>query len=453
MSPENKNNVDISGLNFAYFTTQTFLTSLVVQVLSLLVSIITARLLGPSGKGVVAVLLLYPTLLLTLGQLGLYRALTIHVGLKKYPFSAYPGTVIVFTILISVILSIVFIFLYFNFNSLFIQGVPFYLILIALGILPALVLTQNFSSILQAKMKVLEFNLVDIFRFFILLIFISVSLILLRLAVVGAVISYFFANTMGMFLVIYFVHKISPEKWHFSLSLLKELVADGAKLHIGIIANFMSLRIGVFMLDHYKQSSNVGFYSIAVSMAELLILIPMAIQTVFYSRVPQMLGDSAGLREKTMMIYKHTLFLLLITSLALAILVRPLIKILFGAPFLPSFAPFIVLLPGVFFLWLNNILVNYLVGMRKFLTTSAIASIGAVLNVILNIILIPTYGTAGAAWSSTITYFTLGFLSIIVFLKVSGHRLKNFLKDSICNKKDFTLYSALIKKALSAFNT
>ena len=123
-----------------------------------------------------------------------------------------------------------------------------------------------------------------------------------------------------------------------------------------------------------------------------------------------------------------------------AVLARPLIKLFYGDLFLPSFTPFLILLPGVFYLWTNNILTNYLVGMKRFLVISFIACIASIFNIFLNLIFIPRYGAQGAALASTITYVIIGTLTIVAFLRTSKYKLTKFIKELAFNRSDLMLY-------------
>ena len=443
-----KSNKDISGLHFAHFTTQSFLFSFITQFLSLLVGIVTARILGPTGKGIVAIVILYPTLLLTLGHLSVYRALTVRIGEKKYLFADYPGTTMALTVFSSICLMAIFIVVYFVFNRIFIQGVDFYVILISLFILPCSMIMQNFSSILQAKSRIREFNIIKVIQASSLLFMVIIVLLLLHLGTNGVVFAYLFSNLCAGITAIYFVKKIDFQRWKINVFLLKELLSDGIKIHIGVIASFICLRIDMFMLASYRQTNNVGFYSIAVSMAELLMIIPLAIQGVFYSKVSEAINDRLILRERTVAVYKHSLFLLLLASIVFALLARPIIRLFYGDIFLPSILPFMILLPGLFYMWLNNALTSYLIGMKRFFVVSSISTIAAILNVCLNIIFIPSYGAAGAALASTITYILIGTLTLTAFFITSKYNVGDFIKSVQFTKNDLKLYQIVIRRFL-----
>ena len=436
---------NVEGVGFAKMAAFTFVVSIINNVLALIVSIIAARMLGPEGKGILTIIIMYPTFLYTLGHLSVYRALTIHIAEKKFSFSNFPATVLVFIAGMSIFLVSVFVFGYFNFNKYFIQNVDFSLILIALCIIPCSIILQTFTSILQAKGRMIEFNLNGfIFNCFVL-ICIVVLLAVFKLGVKGGVYAYVISNVLICFVLINFVRKISHDKWKFNAELLKKLVSDGLKLHLGIIAYYILLRIDMLMLGYYRQASSVGYYSIAVSMADVLIIIPTVIMHVFYSKVPDFIDDKMDMAKKMMLVYKHSLFFLVAAAVFLALVAKPLIMLFYGDKFLPSIIPFLILLPGVCFFRQNNMFSFYLVGMKRFFVISIVASLGCLINIILNCIFIPKYDFIGAAIASVITYFIVGIIYFFVFLHISKIKAKEFFKNLIIKKEDLLLYKTLFK--------
>ncbi|MBN3041057.1 MAG: oligosaccharide flippase family protein, partial [Candidatus Omnitrophica bacterium] len=212
---------DVRGLSFAGLAVQTFAASIICQVIYLAISILSARILGPQGKGILTVVILYPTLLFTFGHLSIYRAITVNLAEKKFKFEDFPASILYFTVFLSVILICVFIVCFFVFNKYFTKEANFLIIMIALAITPCMMLLQAFYSILQVKGKVFEFNLAQILHTALILVFLFVLLVIFKAGVNGAVIAYSLAAFAAALIAIGFVRKISKETWKFNLKLLK----------------------------------------------------------------------------------------------------------------------------------------------------------------------------------------------------------------------------------------
>ena len=150
--------------------------------------------------------------------------------------------------------------------------------------------------------------------------------------------------------------------------------------------------------------------------------------------------------DKTLLVYKHNLLLLLVFSVVLLLTAKPLIKIFYGEAFMPSLRPFFILLPGAFFLYLNNVLTNYLVGRKLFLLISLITTLAAILNIGLNIVFIPPYGISGASLASTITYVLVGMAMLSSFLYFNRWDFLKFMSKLSFAKSDFLLYRAVFER-------
>jgi O-antigen/teichoic acid export membrane protein len=435
---------DITGYSFASFAAQTFFLSVISSALYVVISVITARALGPGGKGLLTVVILYPTLLFTVGHLSIYRAITVYVAEKKFRLSEYPGSSLVFVSVSSVVLTGVFLFFYYNSNEYFSNKADLGLIIPALGIVPCSMIIQDFTSILQANGRIKEFNLSRFCLVFSILLFISLTLLVFGAGVKGAVYAYLSANLVTAATVLYFVRDMIGEKWRVNLKLIIELIKDGLKLHIGVIAAFVFLKIDMLMLAHYRQMDNVGHYSVAVAMAGILALIPTTTRTVFYSKIQNMISDKDDMVKKTILVYKHTFYLLLAAVLLMAVTAKWLIAFVYGVAFLPALMPFMILLPGVYFLWQNDILANFLVSTRNFIAISAVAILGSLLNIVLNVMLIPGHGANGAAAASLITYVFIGGAYMGLFIRRSNRTFKSLILSIAFKKEDLGLYGALL---------
>lgn len=127
--------------------------------------------------------------------------------------------------------------------------------------------------------------------------------------------------------------------------MLKESLRYGGKGYVGNIAQFLNYRLNIFLVAYFLDVAAVGFYVLAVGMAERLWMIPGSIGTVLFPRVAAI--DKTQANQLTPKVSRHTLFIVFMLSIVLLALARPLIQLLFGTAFLPSVEPLMVLLPGI----------------------------------------------------------------------------------------------------------
>lgn len=434
------------GLSFAGLVLPTFISLIISYTISLVTSMMTARILGPTGKGMLTIIILYSTILLTIGHLTIHRALNIHMAEGKYRFSDFPSTCIIFVAIVSLLLISGFALAFFDFHKYFIGQVSFFIILLALSIVPCSMLVQLFRAILQTKGKMSQFNFITAAHPIFILLLMTIALMFFNSGVNGAVLAYAIANLLTMLFAIYFVKGISNEKWRLNLTLLKRLIVDGVKLHIGFLATVIFLKIDMLILGYYHQLGSVGYYSVAVGMADLVMLIPLSLQYVYYSKVPDMINDNQLMAQNTVLIYKRSLVLMVIIGAFFAIIAKPVITIVYGEAFLPALTPFLIILPGVCLFWQNNLLLQYLVASKKFLVTSLISVFACLINIFLNITFIPKYDMVGAAFVSLITYFIVSFAVFFLFLFVSKFKVREFGKQLSITKEDFAWYKIFFRR-------
>jgi O-antigen/teichoic acid export membrane protein len=93
---------------------------------------------------------------------------------------------------------------------------------------------------------------------------------------------------------------------------------------------------------------------------------------------------------------------------------------LFGAAFMPAASAFVWLLPGIFFLALETVSVQFLnsIGYPKIVIGAWVAA--TLLNVGLNVWAIPAYGINGASMVSTFTYTVVCLLIGLILYRHRG---------------------------------
>jgi O-antigen/teichoic acid export membrane protein len=110
---------------------------------------------------------------------------------------------------------------------------------------------------------------------------------------------------------------------------------------------------------------------------------------------------------------------MLIVVITAIISAKPVINFLFGKEFLLAIRPFVWLMPGIYFISIQNILVKYLAVKNYPVIIIYTWTISLILNIFLNLYFIRTYGIVGASLASTITY-----ILITIIIIVSAFRFK-----------------------------
>ena len=422
----------------------TFSSQIFIFALGFAASIILARVLGPEGKGIYALIVLIPALMLKLGSLGIEAANVYFTGSKRYEIKDIVSN----SLLCGILLGSILILLFFGVFHLDIfknyldsnQINPYYLWIAVLTV-PLSLLSGFLISIFLGAEKITIYNKINIFNSTFQLILLSVFLVILKKGIFGAVISYVLGIIGLALVVILLITKFTKITFSFNRRLLKDSTKYGLKAYFGNLTQFLNYRLDMLLVAAFLTPAWVGFYSISVGIAERLWMLPGAIATVLFPKISSLKHKEAN--NLTPRIARHTFLIIFVFALILALIARPLIKILFGSVFLPSVMPLIILLPGIIALGGCKILTADFAGRGKPQFGTYAAFVSLAVNIPLNLWLIPKWGISGAAFASSAAYITATLIVIVAFVKISNTTWVTIL---LFNKHDFQDYKNLLTK-------
>lgn len=213
-----------------------------------------------------------------------------------------------------------------------------------------------------------------------------------------------------------------------SPSLFARMLPFAARSWAISIAAIALVRLDVFLVASELGIREVGFYAVAVTICEVIMILPATIGGLLLPRLTAMLSD-AERWEATRRVMAVTLVLLLIVCVLAAAAARPGIGLLFGPAYLPSTTPLYWLLPGVLLLGLNTVLVQHFlaVGMPKGVLVGQALAVG--FNLGLAFVLLRPLGLAGAGLASSIAYS--GALAVTAGYAVRWGRIGRMKIESI----------------------
>ncbi|MBQ3133434.1 MAG: flippase [Clostridia bacterium] len=201
---------------------------------------------------------------------------------------------------------------------------------------------------------------------------------------------------------------VLKESYHFILS----------GLMVAIYGQIDKIMIGQSMGD-----IDVGLYSVAVTISSMWVFIPTAIINSFRPKIME--TKESGNEElyilRLQQLYTGVIWLCLFVSLFIAVLAEPIVYILYGAEYLGATSALrIVVWCDAFSMigvarniWIlsenKNKYIKYLLGM------------GAIVNVVLNALMIPTIGINGAAIATLITQIVTSLIAPLFFKETRVH--------------------------------
>ena len=189
-----------------------------------------------------------------------------------------------------------------------------------------------------------------------------------------------------------------------------DLMRESSLLFAGNVVVALIFRVDTFILEHIRGVAEVGTYSLATSLAEMVLWIPSALGSVLFARLPS--AAKADREHFTPLVARRTLFLTAILCAAIAFVSEPVVRIMGGDRFSSATLSMRLLLPGVLAMSVNYVLYNYFASTAQVGTAIRCFLAGVLLNIALNSQLIPRFGEYGAAVSSSLAYIATAVLLI-----------------------------------------
>lgn len=229
------------------------------------------------------------------------------------------------------------------------------------------------------------------------------------------------AEISGFFLIIYFLTNLAPVRMSdvFTSTLKSDIIKFSLPLmFVGLLGMFMHW-IDILMLGYYLEPEDVGIYQPAARTTGVIRMFLLAFSGIFSPMVSEFFakGDTKELAR----IYKLTFRWIFILSLPFltVCLSRPVeIMNMFGPNFSIGADVLVLLIIGMMFQALGGLAAGVLVMTERTKLALLNTVFATILNISLNVWLIPNYGLIGAALSTSFTLFSLCITRIIQVWKL-----------------------------------
>ncbi|HKQ26574.1 MAG TPA: flippase [Burkholderiales bacterium] len=272
-----------------------------------------------------------------------------------------------------------------------------------------------FQSRLQMRFSAIARNLGFIAGALVRVVFIICGLSLLWFAFAVAVEA---AIAAGALLVFFCWQKPAISRWRFSAERALAFIRESKfVLAYGLVITVQA-RIDQIMLGNMSGAGELGHYAAALRIVESLTFIPLAIQAVMMPVLANSrASDPLKYEQQLLNLYRWIVVLFLPFALVLPLLSGTIVHLLYGADYSDS-APLLSLLTVRLLLAFIGIAKSTFVTTERLFAVSFVgAAVGALLNVLLNWLLIPAWGAKGAIFASTASFFCTIVLMDLLFVR------------------------------------
>lgn len=188
---------------------------------------------------------------------------------------------------------------------------------------------------------------------------------------------------------------------------------------LSAVAYFLLLRLDQGLLAHFRSASEVGIYSLAVYMGEMLWLLPGALTPILVHTSATRASDT-GRDATAWQAVRLGILITFAAAVPLYLLAEPMLAFLAGGQYQASGAALRALLPGIVAFAPGAVLAGDFIGRGKPHWNTQASALTVVINVIVGWILIPRQGAVGAAYASSIAYFCGSALMVLRFRQATG---------------------------------
>jgi O-antigen/teichoic acid export membrane protein len=212
--------------------------------------------------------------------------------------------------------------------------------------------------------------------------------------------------------------------WRVTRARAWKLLRDSWPLALSGGVLMVQARADQFMLAEMAGDRHLGYYSVALRVAEGLTFFSVALQSsLFPVLVEARQQSAAAFREKLLTFYRATALAALAVCVPLACLAPWLVEGVFGQAYAPA-GMLLALMSGRILLAFVGTARNvYLTieNMQSHATLTLVA--GTALNVVLNLLWIPSHQALGAVWASLVSFAVTSFFIDLLFPRVRGNAL------------------------------
>jgi O-antigen/teichoic acid export membrane protein len=399
------------------------------------VVLVTARLMGPAGRGLYALASLTAVLCsLPLGSV--WSASAIEIAKRRTSLPELLGASLVIALVGGVATALV------AFAVAATLGDRWWVVAYPAATAPLILFARYGEGLYQAIGHVRAVNAITVGRVLLPLVLITPPLLADASDQTAIAIWTLWLVLLPVLMYPPLRHTVGGRRLPAEHGLYRRLVVTGAKLSVANTALMMSPRIALIALAVFSGDAAVGVYSLAVAAGDVLYLTTNSlVSTTFRGIASRERDASIELAARSI---RHTLLLAVSVAAVLVPAVYLLLPHLVGEGFDDVPGALAILVPGVLGLssfWVLHTFFTVQLGRPTIVTRIALVTLAA--NAVLCLVLVPPLDLWGAALATTIANLVCAALSFWRFRETSGVRLWTLLPG----RAEVRDYAALVRAA------
>ena len=230
---------------------------------------------------------------------------------------------------------------------------------------------------------------------------------------------------------------------------LPHAVSSGARSWVNDLFQIVNLRPDLFILNTYSTTAATGIYSVSVAITSAGFILSQSLATVVLPRSAALRGlegtDAPVVSERTAVsAVRHAV---LVSALAVALLAVFLlfVPLLWGGDFRKAIPYGLILLPGVALLGVGRVMVASFTGRGHPHYALAVGLLSFPATLVAYLLVIPDYGTTGAAVVTSISYAAAALLAAVLFFRTVHTSRREALMPTRADVRDYEAYARRLR--------
>ena len=220
----------------------------------------------------------------------------------------------------------------------------------------------------------------------------------------------------GALVVAYRIRGLRIGEWAASRLEMRRLFSLGWPVILSGTFAVVYFKIDIIMLGHMIGQAEVGIYSTAARISEMWYFVPVAISTAMFPSLIQSkmkLGPDVY-RARTQELYDFYVWVSLAIAVGVTFAADFIVILLFGEEYARSGGILAIHIWAGIFIFLREALGRWFITENLLAFAFISNGLGAIVNVILNLVLIPRYAAVGAAVATVISYASAGYFACFI---------------------------------------
>ena len=216
---------------------------------------------------------------------------------------------------------------------------------------------------------------------------------------------------------------------------LSALVGFSVMSGLANVISILNRYVDTLATDRFLGTAQVGVYAVAVQLVEGLFFISQAVGIAIWARVGSASREEAA--NLTARSIRYSLALMAAGGAVLFAVSGFAIPLLYGEDFAGAVTPFRIFVPGVVAWGMANLLAAYYTNqLGRPRVPLAIAALSLAIALVLCVVLIPTVGLAGGAIATTVSYTTAILVELELFRRQTGISRRELLLVDAADLRD-----------------